>query len=76
MHHDAIKQSFFQKAKRFLEPIAGNEGVTVKLTFYFFLEFSIGIVIIFFMRDIVSLLENNQIDAFYATLWRYIFVFL
>ncbi len=76
MSEKIIEQTFRQKTKRFFEPVKYNKVVTIKLLFYFFIEILIGVLFIFFIRDITRVLEQGDKNFFYSTLVWYMVVFI
>lgn len=64
-------QSFVQKTKRFLFPVISNKKDTFKISVYFAIEWFFGVILIFFIKDITSVLETWTLWEFYVLLWEY-----
>ena len=70
------EQTFWQKTKRFFEPVKYNKIVALRQLLYYSSEALFAVVFVFFIRHIIEALEGNNSELFYTLLTQYIFIFI
>ncbi|MCH8518347.1 ABC transporter ATP-binding protein/permease [Candidatus Gracilibacteria bacterium] len=69
-------QTFWQKTKRFFEPMKYHKIVALRQFLYYSSEALFGVAFVFFIRHIIEALENQNIEMFYNILIIYGGVFI
>lgn len=70
------EQSFWEKAKRFFEPLKENKIYTLTVLIEFFLWSFLWLLAVFFIRDITAILEYGEWNDFSFLLKKYLFLFI
>lgn len=65
------QQTFWEKAKRFFEPLKSNKLITLYFIIYFAFELIFWVVFIFLIQDATSTLESMDKNQFYNVLLSY-----
>jgi len=72
---DIIQQTFWQKTKRFFEPVKTNKLCVILWCLYFVVQWFFPILFIFLIRSLIGVLENWNIKLFNYTLIYYWILF-